>query len=262
MNENTISQRLEKVNLSNVYAADYQREANNRQVNAIVSGFDEAKLGVIVVSERDGRFYVIDGNHRVSALKHLGVAHAIAIVLEDMTYEMEADYFRRQNENHRPLSLYARFKAGVEAKDPLHVRISDIARNHGFEIGRPIKSFDRLSAINALYVVVNNYGYEILDESLRRIRATWDGIEQSTTRDAIVGTADFVKCFPKVSVEMFTEKLIDKGYGKLWQEYLMATSGKYMRKFGDPFVRKAFCRAIVNCYNAGLHHSKRLKMED
>lgn len=52
----------------------YQSPVKESQVKKIVKNFDPQKLHTIVVNKRnDGQFFVIDGQHRVEALKELGI---------------------------------------------------------------------------------------------------------------------------------------------------------------------------------------------
>lgn len=61
---------------------------NMKNVSGIVRDFDPAKLGVLVVSHRpDGTYSILDGQHRLTALRKLGFAAANCIVLEGMTIQ-------------------------------------------------------------------------------------------------------------------------------------------------------------------------------
>lgn len=47
----------------------YQRPVNQREVERLVREWDERLLDPITVSFRDGKFFVVDGQHRISALR-------------------------------------------------------------------------------------------------------------------------------------------------------------------------------------------------
>ena len=66
--------------LADIVLSDYQRGTNARQVNNIVRKFDEAKLGTLTVSEREGNYHLIDGAHRSRALRILKYTHAPCLV--------------------------------------------------------------------------------------------------------------------------------------------------------------------------------------
>ena len=89
------NQRIQLIELDKCVPTDYQRATSGRQVEKIISEFDEARLGVLTVSLRDGHLHVVDGLHRSLALKTLGYTHAYSMVLTGLTYEQEAHLFRR-----------------------------------------------------------------------------------------------------------------------------------------------------------------------
>ena len=84
-NQKTTSQRLEQIRLDDCVPTNYQRVTNNGQVAGIVGEFDEARLGTITVSLRDGNYHIVDGLHRSLALKALGYTHALCVVLTGLT---------------------------------------------------------------------------------------------------------------------------------------------------------------------------------
>ena len=111
----------------------YQRILNMKNVAGIVKNFDPAKLGVLVVSHRaDGTYAVLDGQHRLTALRRLGYDAANCIVLEGMTIRQEADYFRRQNENKQSLRINDTFNASLWAEDAESLRIKELMDKYGF----------------------------------------------------------------------------------------------------------------------------------
>jgi len=238
----------------------YQRPTNSTQVDKIVAAFDEAKLGMPVVSARDGRYNLLDGAHRVAALRKIGYTHALCLVLSGLTYTDEAEYFRTQNQNARPLTRYNLFKAGLEAGDEMCVRIDEITRANGFVIGMGTERFNTIAAIFALTTICAVYGYEILETTLSLIRSTWDGVNNATRREFLVGVAEFVQRFGGAE---FAERMRFKSIAAIWQDYLAETC-LTNRQSSDPAMRRAFCRVLVRHYNQGLGSSgrKRLAMED
>ena len=78
---------------------DYQRVLRESNVKKIVSGFDPIGLQHLSISFRDGEYYVFDGQHRLEALKRLGIEEVECIIHYGMSYEDEAkawDYFNKQ----------------------------------------------------------------------------------------------------------------------------------------------------------------------
>ncbi len=253
-------QRVEELFLDDVEMCDYQRPTNDRQVANIMANFDEAKLGMPIVSERDGHYYLLDGNPRVAALRKLNYTSAKFIVLSGLTYTEEAAYFRSQNENTRPLSKFNLFRAGLEAQDNLCVNIERIVRTHGYKVSGSARDANAITAIYTLEVVATIYGFEILNDTLALIRDTWDGVKNATNREFIVGVAEFVKRF---GARDFASRMQNRRISTIWQDYLAkCPSGN--RVSSDPAVRRAFCRVLVEHYNKGIpsNSKRRLRMEE
>ena len=250
-------QIIMEVPLSELSIEKYQRETRARKVRGIVNGFNEAKLGLLVVSDRDGAYRLLDGANRATALRALNFTHARCIVLQNMTYEEEAEYFSTQKANSSTITPYDQFNADIEAKKPDAMVIREIVQNNGFGVKNSGRRFDCISAVHALRTVMDVYGPEVLHTTLRLIRETWNGIKDATKREYIVGLADFVNRFGDPN---FAAVMRNKNMQLIWQEYLKTTS-QSNRKSSEPTMRNAFCRAILSEYNKGLRSNKRLTME-
>jgi hypothetical protein len=257
--QKNVDQRIEIIPLNRVMAAAYQRTTNTKQVARIMNNFNEAKLGVPIVSERDGNFYIVDGTHRVSALRRLGYKSAMFIVLEWLTYEQEADFFRRQNENTRQLTLYTRFKAGLESNDKLCKAINAIVEKNMFVVGTNARDFNTITAIFALITIYDNFGGEVLDKTLQLVRETWDGNPIAKNREFLVGVAEFVHRF---NVSDFTARISKITLMAIWQEYIQCAQYRE-RSTANREIRIMLCRILVRHYNKGISHknNRYLKME-
>ena len=257
MNERATSQSIKLLPVGVLQVGGYQRPTNSAQVEKIAAHFDEAKLGLPIVSERDGQYHLLDGAHRVAALRKVGYSYAMCIVLTGLSYQDEADYFRTQNQNTRPLTKYNQFKAGLEAGDELSVQIDRITRANGFVVGMSANRFNSIAAIYALTTICEVYGYEVLESTLALIRATWDGINNATRREFLVGVAEFVHRYGPIQ---FADRMRFKNLSAIWQDYLMETSHAN-RQASDPTMRRAFCRVLVRHYNQGLKANSKSRLE-
>ena len=113
-----VFQQIAMIPTSQIVTGSYQRELTASRVAKIANAFNPAKLGALVVNKRaDGTHAILDGQHRLAALRILGVPEVRCILLEGLSPEEEADYFRSQNENSRALTAFDLFNAGVCAKD-------------------------------------------------------------------------------------------------------------------------------------------------
>lgn len=256
MTERATNQTIRLLPVGALQVGGYQRPTNTAQVDKIAGQFDEAKLGLPIVSERGGKYHLLDGAHRVAALRKIGYTHAMCNVLTGLTYQDEADYFRTQNQNTRPLTKYNLFKAGLEAGEEICVKIDEITRANGFTVGMSASRFNNIAAIYALTTICSVYGFEVLDSTLALIRATWEGINNATRREFLVGVAEFVHRYGTVK---FADRMRFKNLAAIWQDYLAETSHAN-RQASDPAMRKAFCRVLVRYYNQGLAANSRNRL--
>ena len=245
------NQRIQLIALDECVAADYQRTTKDQQVEKIINEFDEAKLGVLTVSLRDGNYHIVDGLHRSKALKALGYTHAFGVVLTGLTYEQDAAYFRRQNENRRIIATFDDFKAGLEEKDEMCLNVARIVEANGFQIGRG-NSFSQIASIQALFTIVKDFGYQTLDNTLCLLANTWSGIPKATQCESLLGVAEFVS---RYGMAEFAERLRSE-FGVVYYEFTEAM--RMQGSIGSSTSRKKFCRVLVSRYNKGLRsNSKR-----
>jgi hypothetical protein len=234
----------------------YQRATNPAQVNEIVKTFNEAKLGTITVSERGGKYHVIDGAHRTKALRQLGYTHAYCIVHTGMTFEQEAEFFRNQKINTRGIRPMEFFKAGLVSGEEKCVSINQIVKAHRFSIGCDNKDFSKIGAVQALFTITDEYGYDVLDGTLRLLAGTWSGITKASQADILLGLAEFVSRYGTVD---FAARLEGKFYA-VFHDYIESAR---TRVTSSATARKKFCRVLVDYYNRGLANrsGKRLVWE-
>jgi len=257
INTKATSQRIELIALNDCAPAGYQRPTSPKQVSDIVQEFDEAKLGVLTVSLRGGNYYIIDGLHRSAALKTLGYSHTPCVVLTGMTYEEEAEFFRKQNENKRPITTLEDYASGIESNDPLCLKIDAIVKANGFSVGNG-RSFFKIASVHGLYTIVKDYSYKVLDDTLFLLANTWSDIRKASQYECLLGVAEFVS---RYGLAEFSERLKDRFYAI---SYDYAEAMRVQGCAGTTTSRKKFCRALVIHYNKGLRSDskRRLGWED
>ena len=250
------SQHFAHIELAKIEPSIYQRPTKSAQVESIIENFDEARLGTLTVSRRDGRYYAIDGQHRLLALRTLGYTHAICEILTGLTKEQESEYFRRQKENSRALRPLDLYKAGLIAKDEKCLQIDEIINDHSFQIGFDHNDFYQIGAIQALFTIVDDYGFVVFDNTLYFLIQTWAGIPAAVYSESLLGVAEFINRYGDAA---FSGRLFGC-FAAVWHEYR-----EVVRKTtSSQKARKHFCRILVDFYNKGLarNSKKRLAWED
>lgn len=148
-----------------------QREINRARVDKLASAFDLDQLGVPVVSHRDGHFYIVDGQHRIEALKEIGWGdqQIQCWIYEGLTEEQEADKWLRLNDT-LTISAYDRFTKGVTAGRDKECDINRIVLALGLAVARTRTDDGGIAAVGTLTRVYERSGPAVLSRTLRIIR--------------------------------------------------------------------------------------------
>src|SRR3990167_4119708 len=100
------------LSIPELHFGDYQRTLDEARVKKIVDNYDPHLIGTILVARRsDGSLWVIDGQHRVAALRLLGHSVVLATVYADTTDAGEALLFVAANSNRGPPNQWEKFRA-------------------------------------------------------------------------------------------------------------------------------------------------------
>lgn len=97
---------------------EYQRGVKKSAVMRIARDFSWAACGSLIVMERgNGRYYVIDGQQRLEAIRRRGdIKRVQCMVFISHGVPEEARAFREINVGRAPVDTYTRYRAGVIGK--------------------------------------------------------------------------------------------------------------------------------------------------
>jgi hypothetical protein len=255
-------QSIELIALDDIIILPYQRGLNNAKVQRIAADFDGARLGVLVVSKHGPHEYaIIDGQHRLHALRQLGIQNAICVVVLGMTYEDEATYFRNQSVNTNPLNAFALYTAGVEAGDEHCLRIAGILTKNNYDVGTKSEPMV-ITAVNALSMIMRIHGEAALDLTLQYISAAWHGDPIALRREMLAGVAQFAYRFgEKVPVEQFVKRLGSHSPADLFFEYRSRAEGRINANSAfNPLYMNLLCAILRDHYNKGLNGNSRMRL--
>ncbi|MDO5299978.1 MAG: ParB N-terminal domain-containing protein [Clostridia bacterium] len=249
-----VEQNIWLIPLGLIRTEIYQRVLNMKNVNRIVKEFNPAKLGVLVVSKRDdGTYSVLDGQHRLTALRRLGFSAANCIVLENMTVQEEADYFRRQNENKQNLRIADTFNASLYAEDEESLEIKRLMDKYGFRFGKSGSPMC-ICAIGALQTIIRTYDVQTLENVLCCIAGTWPKDATILRREMLAGLAEFWHRFADaVPQARFEQRMAARAPAAMYQELTMRTKGRTSPTMAfNRNNRFACCGVLVDNYNRKL----------
>lgn len=141
----------------------------------IAGHWDENKCGVLTVSYRDGRFYVVDGQHRFEAAKICGVKRLYCLVHTGWTQADEARAFVQQDDLKKPVSGAAKLRAGCIWKDNTALAVKSVCDKYNV-VCFPETSgqVGALTATDKAMRIVRTHGVELLDDIFHLIdRLDW-----------------------------------------------------------------------------------------
>lgn len=113
----------------------YQRDVMQDKVKAITSSWSWLSLGALVVGERDGEFWVIDGQHRALAAKRRSdITMLPCVIFQTQDVKTEARGFLDLNTGRKPVTAIAKQKAMVAAGDDVATYVNQVFQDLGLEV--------------------------------------------------------------------------------------------------------------------------------
>ena len=112
----------------------YQRELNEAKVKALRANWSYIACGAISVVKRpDGKFYAVDGQHRVAAaMARADITHLPCMVFDIDASRDEARAFLNANKNRKPLTSLETFRAAIESGDPIAIEAQRLLTQAGY----------------------------------------------------------------------------------------------------------------------------------
>lgn len=165
---------IKEVPLGKMIVSDQgQRNRNDARVDHLLNEFDLDQIGYPIVSERGSYYYIIDGQHRVEALKRfLGkgweTQKIACAVYVGLTEQQEAEKFLSHNDTLR-VTAHDKFKVGVTAGRETEVAIKRTVEQQGMKV-TAYGTNGGICAVSTLIKIYNRAGANVLGTSIRIIR--------------------------------------------------------------------------------------------
>lgn len=172
-------------------------------ITKIVKNFQPNKVRVIQVSFRDGKYYVIDGKHRVTAISQLFGQDALVPceIFDGMTYEDEARYAAEQDENKRNVAPDQKIFMMAEAGDDDSKFILRTLKNNNLFIGNTdninSQKNNYITCAGKLIRIYKSMAKQEFEEYIKILFAAWGGAKRSLDGKVIGGLAKFYNTYKK-----------------------------------------------------------------
>ena len=192
----------------------YQRPVETEDVDKLIAKWNPCLLTPIVVSFRDGNFNVVDGQHRIAAMRKMaggGDVTVPCIIYTGLTYEQEAELYYMLDQTRGKLRLGHATKALVESgADAEIIDVKQRVEDAGFvwALDRPTGEPFEISTTRAVINAYRLLGGAAFSRMLGLIAGAWDGTPNSLKASIFSGMALFVKTYATELVDqIFIKRL-------------------------------------------------------
>ncbi|RXI48181.1 hypothetical protein DP130_08810 [Clostridium tetani] len=146
-----------------------QGALQGKRVEKIINDFREEQVGILIVSKREnGQLVVLDGFHRSTALKRLGVEKVMCQVHEGLSLKEEAEKYLYLNKERKQPRAVDDYKVSLVAGDETILAIQTVLQQ--FEVKVDYGAFTSPKSIVNIY---ENFGVSILSLTLEIYIEAW-----------------------------------------------------------------------------------------
>lgn len=174
----------------------YQRTETGN-ANKLAENWDDTACEFLLVSFRDGKFYIIDGQHRMIAAKIKGIKSLPCVILTGLTRSEEARRFSVQGVGRKVLTPNDTFKANLECGNTEYkevatdMEIKRICDKYNITITKsnfnPNINPKRLRSISRARIIVNSSGAVCLEWILDTItNSNWEYCTDAYEKDILM----------------------------------------------------------------------------
>ena len=171
-----------------------QRHMNQKRVDHIAANLDPDAIGVITVSPgKDGKYHIIDGQHRVAAIKQAwGDAQQVPCqVIEEADGPAEAaDIWLTVNTDRATPHSFERFGVAITAGRELECAVNEVIEASAFVLGK-----GGIQAVQVCISIHENQGAGALAWVLDASDQIWKAGGPAGQASILEGLAAFLKRF-------------------------------------------------------------------
>lgn len=162
----------------------YQRLVQNN-IKKLMRNWNDEECQSLLVSYRDGYFYIMDGQHRFMVANVKNITHLVCEVYTGLTREEEAERFAKQNDNITRLTTYDTFKANLVYKEPTDIAIKKVCDKYNVTVRKSNKS-KNLQSVSHARKIVRDGGAGALEWIFGVISdANWEDFKQAYGSDML-----------------------------------------------------------------------------
>lgn len=250
---NPLKPKYLKINSRDLLIPEHaQRKFNKLHGDKLAANFTMEKYKPIDVSFRNGKYYVIDGQHRLYAMKkrHDGDCSILCYVHYGMTEYDESMFFLNQLKDTKVILTTDRMRIRHMMGDETVVGMVRGAEAAGFTIDfSNCKANNRITALSALEKVYDAISYEQYVKMMKTLKRAYNGRADSLCREMLLGFGLF---FNKYYGRFDCNVLADSLKANSAPNDILLEGRSYDTRHGDGalYRGKPYARAILKIYNS------------
>lgn len=194
----------------------YQRQVSQRQVNKLIRHWDSKFLTPLVVSLRDGKYYLIDGQHRLAAMRKMNGGKEVmlpCIIHTGLTYKKEAEMYVLLDKSKIRVKLVNSVKAKLEfGSDAAILDIDQRIDDAGFTwaLDKPTGAAYEIIPTQPVIRAYKKLGGPAFSRMLGLLAGTWHGSQGSLKTAMFYGLTLFLKTYEtEIDDYLFIHRLFD-----------------------------------------------------
>lgn len=177
----------------------YQRPVREQDVKKLIKHWDPSCFTPPIVSFRSNLYNLVDGQHRVDAMRRMNGGKEVTIpclIFTGWTYEQEAEMYYKLDKASSHLKAAYSIKALLESgTDPNVLDIKQRIERAGFTwaLDKPQGIAYEIKPVRAAIMAYEKLGAPGFSRMLGLLAGAWHGTQPSLSADMISGMALFLK---------------------------------------------------------------------
>lgn len=240
---------------------DYQRPLNTRRSEKMANDWDDRIFQLPLLNRRDGKYFIVDGQHSVEGSKAVGFTKIQAFVLDPpVSKQEEAAIFDKANGSRVAVRAYDKFLARRTSGSPSAIAIMSILERLGLELisggntGRIANTRRSIGCTTAMELAYANVEGRLKDV-LEVISDAFGWAHDSYKGPIVIAVARVIHAFPGIDLARLSTRMRDEY--KTARDLERAALGAN-RLFTDSKRDFVIAKMLLSSYNKKLSASNRL----
>lgn len=230
----------------------YQRQINHAKVRAIARDWSWLALGVITVAQREGRYFAVDGMHRVSAaMLRSDVSDLPCVVFQSSSVKDEAKAFIRANTNRKAVTTAQSHKAKIVAGDEVAIFVQSLLDSAGLQVSTSSHKAGGIKCLGVMHKLAKNRR----DALLRAWPLVCEVSDGHPINERVLEGLVYLAAHASqdINERKWRERIIRLGHGGI--KAAAESAAAYYAKGGA----RVWADGIAQALNKGLQHKMELQ---